>query len=88
MQKRKFVKTKKYMATESLMTSFQPLCRNGWLIKLSVLDTEKTLVVVMSMFTHQTIIRYFTNEIEAVHFINFILESDSSVKIPSYSLPH
>ncbi len=88
MRKRKIVKIQNYMATESLLTSFQPLSRNGWLIKLSVLDNEKTLIVVMSMFTHQTIIRYFTNEVEAVHFINFILDSDASVKIPSYSLPH
>jgi hypothetical protein len=88
MRKRIYEKTKKYRAMEPMINSFMPLSRNGWLIKLSVFDHEKTLILFVSQYTLQTIIRYFEDEVEAVKFINFIIDSDPTEEIPKESLPN
>jgi hypothetical protein len=55
--------------------------RNGWLIKLSIHRNENILLVFTSVYTGQTFVRYFTNEDEAVNFINFIIEKDADESI-------
>jgi ABC-type molybdate transport system substrate-binding protein len=57
---------------ESKSKFWQPVVRNGWWIKFSVYRDHFILLMIVSRYTGQTIIRYYTNEEEAVAFINFI----------------
>lgn len=51
---------------------WQPVVRNGWWIKFSTYRDHFILLMIISQYTGQTIIRYFEEEDEAVAFINFI----------------
>lgn len=51
--------------------------RNGWYIKLSIYKDENILLIFVSKYTAQTIIRYFNCEDEAVKFINFVIEQNA-----------
>jgi hypothetical protein len=51
--------------------------RNGWYIKLSIYKDENILLMFVSKYTAQTIIRYFNCEDEAVKFINFVIEQNA-----------
>lgn len=66
------------MQLANKIASFHPVNRNGWWIKLSTLKTHNILLVFISMFTGQTIVRFYDNEDDAVKFINQIAESDST----------
>ena len=61
-----------YMDIKNNYKSFQMIIRNGWAIKFSVYRGENILLIFTSTFTCQTVVRYFTNEDEAVDFINYI----------------
>lgn len=63
------------------LKSFNPVLKNNWVIKFSTYD-DHVLLVILSMMTGQTIIRYFDNEDGAVQFINYILLQDSSEDLP------
>jgi hypothetical protein len=63
-----------YLDIRNNSKSFNPVVRNGWAIKFSVYREENILLIFTSCFTTQTIVRYFTNEEEAVNCINFITE--------------
>ena len=51
---------------------WHPVSRGGWWIKFSTYRDHYILLMVVSRYTAQTIIRYYENEDEAVAFINFI----------------
>ena len=51
---------------------WQSVVRNGWWIKFSTYRDHYILLMIISQYTGQTIIRYFEEEDEAVAFINFI----------------
>lgn len=55
-------------------TCFMPVVRNGWIIKFSVHSNSNVLLVFTSKYTGQTIVRYFTDEEEAVDCINMIIQ--------------
>jgi hypothetical protein len=61
-----------YLDIKNNYKSFQLIIRNGWAIKFSVYRDENILLVFTSTFTCQTVVRYFTNEDDAVDFINYI----------------
>jgi len=61
-----------YMDIKNNYKSFQMIIRNGWAIKFSVYRGENILLIFTSTFTCQTVVRYFTDEDEAVEFINYI----------------
>lgn len=61
-----------YMDIKNNYKSFQLIIRNGWAIKFSVYRGENILLIFTSTFTCQTVVRYFTDEDEAVEFINYI----------------
>lgn len=61
--------------------SFQLIIRNGWAIKFSVYRGENILLIFTSTFTCQTVVRYFTDEDEAVECINFVTAHDPQEKI-------
>ena len=46
--------------------------RNGWWIKFSVYSDQFILLMIVSRYTSQTILRYYSDESEAVAFINFV----------------
>lgn len=56
---------------------FRSVVRNGWIIKFSIYDEKYILLTVVSKFTAQTFIRYFTDEMGAVNFINMITSKNS-----------
>lgn len=57
---------------ESKTKFWNGVVRNGWWIKFSVYRDHFILLTIVSRYTAQTIIRYYTSEEEAVSFINFI----------------
>jgi ABC-type molybdate transport system substrate-binding protein len=58
------------------IASYLPVNRNGWWIKFSVVDSDNILLVFTSMYTGQTVVRYYNNEDDAVSFIDFVIECD------------
>lgn len=73
MTQRKLSKQKKLkLEVESKSRFYQPVNRNGWWIKFSTYRDHYILLMIVSRYTAQTIIRYYENEDDAVAFINFI----------------
>jgi hypothetical protein len=70
-----------YLDIKNNYKSFQLIIRNGWAIKFSVYRGENILLVFTSTFTCQTVVRYFTNEDDAVDFINFITAQNPQEEI-------
>lgn len=70
-----------YLDIRNNLRSFVPVARNGWGIKFSVYRGDNILIVFTSLYTGQTVLRYFTNEDDAVEYINFITEQDARDKI-------
>lgn len=64
---------------KSNTTYFQPVIRNGWIIKFSVYKNTEILLMFVSKYTGQTIVRYFPEEDLAVKYINMIISKDSTV---------
>jgi hypothetical protein len=60
--------------------SWQPVVRNGWVIKFSVYKTN-ILLSFTSINTMQTIIRYYNDEDVACEFINFVCHKDPAQKL-------
>ena len=58
---------------------FDPVLRNGWIIKVSIYKNSDILLIFTSKYTGQTIVRYFSEEDDAVEFINMITSKDSTV---------
>lgn len=56
---------------------WQPVVRNGWWIKFSTYRDHFILLMIVSKYTAQTIIRYYEDETEAVAFINFITQCNA-----------
>lgn len=52
-----------------------PTVKNGWHIKFSIHENN-ILFVIQSVFTDQTIVRYFDDEITAVAFLNYLMILD------------
>lgn len=63
---------------QSNTTYFNPVVRNGWVIKFSVYQNSDILLVITSKYTGQTIVRYFGEENDAVKFINMMIAKDAT----------
>lgn len=68
-----------YEEIEAKLRRFYPIAKNGWLISFSMTTEMNVLVTCLSAYTGQLIMRYFTNEDDAVGFINSIFSHDPSV---------
>ena len=68
------------MEIQNNSRSWEPVNRNGWWIKFSVYKDLNILLVFVSKYTAQTIIRYFKDEDEACDFINFVIAHDPREK--------
>jgi hypothetical protein len=62
------------------LMSFQPVVRNGWAIKFSTHRDDNILLIFTSVYTARTIVRYFTEEQDAVKFINHMMAQDPQTK--------
>jgi hypothetical protein len=76
--RQRFIPSKTYIEFANNTKFWQPVSRNGWIIKFSVHEETNVLLTIISKFTGQTIIRYFDDEDEACEFINYILNQASS----------
>ena len=73
MTQRKLSKQKNLqLEIQSKSRFYQPVNRNGWWIKFSTYRDHYILLMIVSRYTAQTIIRYYQDEDEAVAFINFV----------------
>jgi hypothetical protein len=63
------------------MKTWNPILRNGWVIKFSIYREENILLVFTSRHTGQTFVRYFSEENDAVTFINFVCDVLDSNKV-------
>jgi len=75
--------TKLRLEIESKTRFWYPVSRNGWWIKFSTYRDRYILLMIVSKYTAQTIIRYYENEDEAVAFINFVTTCDPDELIES-----
>ena len=75
-------KSQIYLEVESKTSSYLPVFRSGWWVKFSTNESHNILLVFTSMYSAQTIVRYFTNEDGAVEFINYIMECDPQEIVP------
>jgi len=74
-------KSQSFAEIEKKVMSFLPVNRNGWWIKFSTNKDSNILLLFTSMFTGQTIVRFFQEEDEAVKFINFITEQNPAEQL-------
>jgi hypothetical protein len=77
----KLQKSQSFVEIEKKVMSFLPVNRNGWWIKFSTNKDSNILLLFTSMFTGQTIVRFFQEEDEAVKFINFIIEQNPAEQL-------
>lgn len=75
------VVSNKFLGFAIKTKSWQPVERNGWLIKFSIYREHYVLLTIVSQYTAQTIIRYFNNEDEACKFINYIIQMDAENEV-------
>ena len=64
-----------------MMKTWNPILRNGWVIKFSIYREENILLLFTSKHTGQTFIRYFNEENDAVTFINYVCDTLDANKI-------
>jgi hypothetical protein len=77
MQKNKILPSANYIKHAVKTMSWQPIIRNGWIIKFSVFDSGSSILLLfVSNHTGHTIIRSFTDEDDAVNFINYVVQLD------------
>ena len=77
---KKSLKTEKFLEIESKGITFSPIVRNGWWVKFSMVQSN-ILLIFVSEYTGQTIIRYFQSEKPAVDFVNMVIKSDPSEEL-------
>jgi hypothetical protein len=77
-------KSLRYSEVESKSKSWAPVIRNGWWIKFSTYKETNILLLFISKHTGQSIVRYFTNEDDAVEYINYVTSMDSTLFIIEY----
>ena len=58
--------------------SWDPVLRNDWIIKFSIYRSY-VMVFFTSIYTSQTVIRYFNDEDKACDYINYMTQQDASV---------
>jgi hypothetical protein len=72
-QKRKVTWTNK-----TKIEFFPEVKRDGWFVRMSIMEGYYILSIIRSELTGQVIIRYFDDETIAAQFIDYICELDSS----------
>jgi hypothetical protein len=76
-QRTKRQPSKRFLEVALKTKSWKPVARDGWLIKFSVYRDTNVLLTIVSQYTGQCIIRHYTNEDDAVMFINMLTMLDA-----------
>jgi len=76
-QRSKQYPSKKFLEIAVKTKSWQPVARNGWIIKFSVFKDSNVLLTIISQYTGQCIIRHFQDEDDACMFINMVIVLDA-----------
>lgn len=69
---RKFIKTKEF--GNNKIYSLNPVLMKTNLIKISSNQDGNVLVIILNMMNSQTVVKYFTNEIDANQFIISVVD--------------
>jgi hypothetical protein len=69
--------SKRFLEVALETRSWNPVLRDGWVIKFSIYKDEYVLLTIVSKYTGQCIIRQFQKEDEAVLFINMVIMLDA-----------
>lgn len=77
------MQSKKYTKIEKKVKTWKPVIKNGWYIKFSVFEKD-ILLLFVSVYTGQTILRFFSNEPSAVEFVNYIIEQDPTEDLTEF----
>lgn len=70
------VPSKKFLDVAKSAQSWSAVERDGWVVKFSIFNDEHILLMFLSEYTGQTIIREYKSEDEAIEFINFVVAHD------------
>ncbi len=60
------------------LQSFPPTMKNGWLVKMSILNNSYILLVVQSSRTGEVIVKYCNGEPKAIEFVETLEKIDPS----------
>lgn len=77
------MQSKKYTKIEKKVKTWKPVIKNGWFIKFSLFEKD-ILLLFVSVYTGQTIIRFFSSEPSAVEFVNYIIEQDPTEDLTKF----
>ncbi len=72
------IHSKQFLEFAMKTKSWHPVERNGWIVKFSSYREYNILLLIVSQYTGQTLIRHFTHEDDAVKFINYVVDLDPS----------
>lgn len=61
-----------FQELQSKLKRYVPIIRNGWLIKFSHIPDVGVLLCIISLHTHQVIVRHIKEEDQAIAFIHFV----------------
>lgn len=62
------------------ITSFQTIKRGNWKLKFSTTDQDTIMVLCQSVLdTNNTFIKFFSNEDEAISFVDFLIKQDTYI---------
>ena len=70
--------SKKFLDYAGKIKTWHPVERNGWIVKFSTFRDTHILLFIVSAYTSETVVRYFSSEDEAVKFINYVIQMDAS----------
>lgn len=75
--KNKNSEKKDFSIVSKFVKSWNLVQRNGWAIKISSLDDENFIIVFVSQYTKQSIVRYCIGEKEAIETIAVITHKNA-----------
>ena len=58
------------------LLSFDTFQRGDWLVRVSVLGTENILACLYNQATYETVVRSFTDELNANLYIEYVIHRD------------
>lgn len=59
--------------------SIKPVMLNGWVVQGSIFDNDSICIVLYNVDYLQSIVRYFTDEVQAHLFVNDVIFGDCDV---------
>jgi hypothetical protein len=70
-------KTEDFLKIENDLKSWDLVQRNGWAIKISILDSKYFMMLFASQYTGQSMLRVCSEEKEAIEVINYITQKNA-----------